>query len=212
MRESRVKRMRRFVPILFLAVAAGGLLVPAALHAERYLARSMQVQVLVANPERTADLLAEWSEDHGGYYTFKSTEMLVLRIPMDQLESLRVLTEQEAEQLVSIGFDAQDLREGIVSARSGIQSREEILERNLRYLDRADVEGTLAIEREITRLLQEIEALKGRLTRLVHDTRYARAEIQIRFMEQTLPHDIPSSFQWINSVDFYTFVQGGFTP
>jgi hypothetical protein len=172
----------------------------------------MGVQILVADPEGTAGRLAEWAEGRGGYYTYKSTELLVLRVPMDQLEALRVLAEGEAEQVVSIGFEAQDLREGIVSATSGIRSREEILEKNLSYLDRADVAGTLAIEREITRLLQEIEALKGRLNMLVHDTRYARAEIQLSFMEQTLPHDIPSSFQWINSIDFYTYVQKGYAP
>jgi hypothetical protein len=71
------------------------------------------------------------------------------------------------------------------------------------------VEGTLSIEREIAGLIDEIEQLKGRLRKLVNDTAYARAEIQLAFMQKTLPHDIPSSFKWINGIDFYRFMGGG---
>jgi hypothetical protein len=31
-------------------------------------------------------------------------------------------------------------------------------------------------------------------------------------LEQSLPDSIPSSFPWINSVDFYSFVQAGVAP
>jgi len=30
-----------------------------------------------------------------------------------------------------------------------------------------------------------------------------------RYLEQTLPENIPSSFDWINSVDFYSFAYQG---
>ena len=105
---------------------------------------------------------------------------------------------------------AVDLREDLLGVRSGIRSREEILQRNLAFLDRADVKGTLAIEREVMALLREIEGLKGRLRRLEADRMMALARIDLTFLEQTLPEDIPSSFGWINGVSFYGFVGGGF--
>jgi hypothetical protein len=184
---------------------------PPVLHAENYMGRSMEMQVMVANPEHTADMITDWTERRGGYYIYKSTDLVVLRVPMKGLEELRLYIEGNAEQIVSVAFEAQDLRLSMVSVQSGIRSREEILERNLRYLRNTDVEGTLAIEREITRLLQEIESLKGRLRRIKNDMTFALAEIHLSFMEQTLPQDIPSSFEWINSVDFYSFVKGRFT-
>jgi hypothetical protein len=183
---------------------------PARLHGEQYLSRSMQAQIMVADTERTAQRIVSWSERCGGYYLFKSMDLVVVRVPMKDLEELRLLTEREAEQVVSVSFEALDLRESIIRTQSGIQSREEILQKNLRYLDKADVEGTLAIEREISRLLQEIENLKGRLRKLTTDIRFASAEIHLSFIEQTLPQDVPSSFQWINTIDFYGFVQGGY--
>jgi len=185
---------------------------PHMLHAENYMSRTMVMQVMVADPEVTADRMVEWIEGRGGYYIYKSPDLIIIRISMENLEGLRLFTEGEAEQVVSVAFEAQDLRGSIITLQSGIVSGEEILERNLRYLRNADVEGTLAIEREVTRLLKEIEDLKGRLRRLENDIRFARAEIYLSFMEQTLPQTIPSSFAWINSIDFYGFVEGGYVP
>jgi hypothetical protein len=205
-----------FMPMPVIATLCAVVLVslfslafPTQIHGEQYLSRSMRAQIMVADPERTAQRIAAWTERSGGYYIFKSMDLVVVRVPMEDLEKLRALTEKEAEQVVSINFEALDLRESILRTQSGIQSREEILRKNLFYLDRADVEGTLAIEREILRLLQEIENLKGRLRKLTADIKFARAEIHLSFIEQTLPQDVPSSFQWINTIDFYGFVQGG---
>jgi len=194
--------------MVLLCVLSG----PAPIHGEQYLSRSMRAQIMVADPKRAAENITEWTEERGGYYLFRSMVTVVVRIPMEELEELRMFTERTAEQVVSMDFEAQDLRESIIRAKSGIQSREEILKKNLRFLDRADVEGTLAIEREITRLLQEIEQFKGRLRKLTTDVRFARAEIHLSFTEQTLPQDIPSSFQWINTIDFYRFVKGRYEP
>jgi len=72
------------------------------------------------------------------------------------------------------------------------------------------VAGTLAIEREVHALLQEIEKLKGTLRKLNTDRRLARGEIYLSFMEKSLPQDIPSSFEWVNTVDFYNLMQEGF--
>jgi hypothetical protein len=192
-----------FFCVLFSLCAASSL------PAENYLARTMTMQIMVADPEATADLLANWAVQRGGYYTFKSTDIVMLRIPQQELDDLRRVVKEKAEETVSESFQALDLRETIVAVRSGMVSREEILQKNLAYIDKTDVEGTLAIEREITGLVGEIEQLKGKLRKLINDAKYARAEIQLSFMEKTLPHDIPSSFKWINEIDFYLFIVGG---
>jgi hypothetical protein len=155
-------------------------------------------------------MITQWTEDRGGYYVYKSPDMVRVRVPSDQIGSLRVFVEENAEQIVELGIRARDLREEFVSLRSGIKSREEILGRNLLYLGRTDVAGTLAIEREIMMLMGEIENLKGRLRKLNVDRALAQVEVYLSFQEQTLPQDIPSSFEWINTVDFYRFLQEGY--
>jgi hypothetical protein len=166
--------------------------------------------ILVSDAEHTAYSLAAWIEEAGGYYTFKSRDRVALRIPYQEISELRLYLEDIAEEVVQIELQAQDLREIILQTRSGLRAREEILNQNLQYIDKTDVKGTLAIEQEILRLVNEIEGHKGRLRKLETDRRFARGEIFLSFQEQTLPQDIPSSFDWINSVDFYRFMEQDF--
>jgi hypothetical protein len=177
-----------------------------AVYAEDFLAHSMHASILVSNPTHTAEMITQWTEDRGGYFVYKSSELVRVRVPSDQFGSLRIFVEENAEQIVELGINARDLREEIVRLRSGIKSREEILQRNLLYLGRTDVAGTLAIEREIMMLMGEIENLKGRLRKLNIDRDLAQVEVYLSFQEQTLPQDIPSSFEWINTIDFFHFL------
>ncbi len=178
--------------------------------AENYLSHSINAVILVSDAELTANSLTTWIEKAGGYYIFKSRDHVALRIPYQEIGDLRLYLENIAEEVVKIELQAQDLRESILQTRSGLRSREEILTQNLQYIDKTDVKGTLAIEQEILRLVNEIEGLKGRLRKLETDKMFARGEIFLSFQEQTLPEDIPSSFDWINSVDFYRFVEEDF--
>jgi hypothetical protein len=181
-----------------------------AVYAEDFLAHSMHASILVSNPTHTAEMITQCTEDRGGYFVYKSSELVRVRVPSDQFGSLRIFVEENAEQIVELGINARDLREEIVRLRSGIKSREEILQRNLLYLGRTDVAGTLAIEREIMMLMGEIENLKGRLRKLNIDRDLAQVEVYLSFQEQTLPQDIPSSFEWINTIDFFHFLKEGY--
>jgi hypothetical protein len=200
----------------FPAVLAAVLLAAAALWApplcpgqERFLARSLRARILVHDPEVTVDRLVGWTEEQGGYFVYRSLERVLLRVPDASGESFRAYLEDQAEEVVELSLEARDLRQRMLQVRAGIAGRQEILNRNLAHLRGADVAGTLAIEREITRLMGEIESLTGELRKLEQDRRYMVAEVLLSFQDQTLPRDIPSSFRWINQVDFYRYMEGG---
>ncbi len=201
-----LKRTRVAALIAALALAAW---LPASAAAEEYLFHRITATVLVADPDKAAEAVTRWAEEAGGYFLLRSGERAVIRFPNGEIGRLRGLLEGLAEQVVAFSPQAVDLREELLGIQSGIRSRQEILERNLSYLDQANVQGTLAIEQEVLALLAEIEGLKGRLNRLEVDRRLALAEVSFHFLEQTVPADIPSSFGWINTVDFYSFMQGG---
>jgi hypothetical protein len=177
---------------------------------ENYLHHGIQATILVADVDRAVDSLARWAEEAGGYLLYKSSDVVIFRFPHTEAGSLRGFLEDMSETVVELSLQAQDLRESILGIQSGIQSREEILQQNLQYIDRTDVEGTLAIEKEVMQLLTEIEQLKGKLRKLTVDRAYALAQVNLRILGQSLPTDIPSSFGWINTIDFYTFVDEGF--
>jgi hypothetical protein len=177
-----------------------------ALGSDNYLFHGIGAVILVADSEHAADVLTMWVEQEGGYYLHRSKESVTLRIPYQKMGSLRLYIESIAEEVVSIELQAHDLREEILRLRSGLEAREEILEKNLGYIDRTDVKGTLATEAEIRILVEEIEKHKGRLRKLENDRLFALGEIKLSFKEQTIPTDIPSSFAWINTIDFYRFM------
>jgi hypothetical protein len=177
---------------------------------ENYLYHSVQATILVADTDKAIDGLARWVDEKGGYLLYKSSDRVIFRFPYTEVGRLRDLLQEISETVVELTLEAQDLRESILGIESGIRSREEILEQNLQYIDKTDVEGTLAIEQEVMQLLMEIEQLKGKLRKLTVERAYALAQVDLRILGQSLPTDIPSSFGWINTIDFYRFMEEGF--
>jgi len=198
------------VRMLFLtAIVLTGL--TQAAEGENYLYQNIEATVLVVDPDKAADSLELWVEQTGGYTLLKSSDRVILRLPFERIPQLRATLGELSEDILEISPQSQDLREQILEAQAKINSREEVLKQSLALLDQADVQGTLAIEKEILTLIDEIEQLKGALQKLNIDRTFSRAEISLRYLEQTLPENIPSSFDWINSVDFYSFIDQGFT-
>jgi hypothetical protein len=172
---------------------------------------SISATVLASDPNETSSELARWAEEQGGYFTTMSTGYVILRFPYDSAPDFREVLEETCDDVYSYSSTATDLRESILTYQSGIEARMEILARNLRLVDSADFSGTLYLEQEILRLMSEIEALRGSLRKAENDRRMAYAYIQINFQAQTLPDHVPSSFEWINTIDFYSFLYTDFS-
>ena len=176
---------------------------------DNYLYQIIQATVLVADPHRTADALESWVEQNGGYALLKSSDQVVLRLPFRQIPQLRSKLEELSDYILEISPQSRDLREAILETQAKISSRQVVLRQTLALLDQADVKGTLAIEKEVFALIEEIEQLTAALQKLSLDRTFSRAEISLRYLEQSVPENIPSSFEWINSVDFYSFIYQG---
>ena len=175
---------------------------------ESYLHQSVAVTMLVADADQAADRLEAWVQSRDGYVLYKSRERVSLRLPHGALPGLRAFLEELSEDILDFSPQAVDLREQLARTQSSLASRKEILGRNLAMLEQANVAGTLAIEREMLALIQEVESLQATLARLSVDRAYALVQVAMRYVQATLPEDIPSSFPWINLVGFYPFIEG----
>lgn len=167
----------------------------------------IHASILVPDVAEAADLIVQWCENAGGYFVTKSTESVVLRYPVAQAKSVRGFLLGITEELYSFTMELTDYQDTVKSLQSSIKSREEILARNLEYVDKADLAGTLAIEQEITTLLGQIESYRGKLRKALSDSQYAHVTVLLSFLGQSIPEDRPSSFPWVNSVDFYQFMR-----
>jgi hypothetical protein len=200
------QRIVGFTLFLFLLLGAG--IITAS--EENYLHQQLEATLLVSEPDLVADKIAQWAESSGGYFLVKSTAKVIIRFPWGKMDELREFLKKISEEVVTLLNKATDLRESFLEIQSGISSRQEMLANTLGFLDRADIKGTLAIEKEVINLLKEIEELKIKLRKIYIDRAYALATIHLNFFQQSIPQDIPSSFGWINSLDFYTFIKEGF--
>ena len=203
-------KSNRCTPALLITAVLFLFAVPGAVFGENYLHHTVNASVLVTDPEAASEEITEWAEKNGGYYVLKSSFYCVIRFPHDMVLEFKEFLESSTDELYSYIPAARDIRSDILFLRSSIESREEILEKNLEYLDNTDVSGTLAVEKEVMEILKELEEMKGRLKVLNQNRRFAYAEVDLQFQSQSLPEDVPSSFPWLNTMDLYSLIERGF--
>ncbi|MCK5737280.1 MAG: DUF4349 domain-containing protein, partial [Spirochaetaceae bacterium] len=167
---------------------------------------SVNSAVLVFDRVLASNQLAAWAEENGGYFTWKSEEQVRIRVPDETVKSFRSFIEGLGEFVLQYDQSSLDLREELMHSRSALEAREEILAKNLSYLSSSDMEGTLELEREIRRLMNEIDSYRGRLRLLENNRKMALIDVALSFQNQSVPDSRPSSFEWINSMDFYGFM------
>ena len=189
-----------------LALTVPGVAAPAAPLGASSLFYDVRASVIVLDAESAGRALTGWAEQVGGYFLLRSLESVVLRVPAEKVSDLKAAIQKASEAIVSYEPSARDVREELAGVQSALTSREEELALVLRYLDGADVAGTLALENEIARLMTDIESLEGQRRRLENEAAYARVQITLSSRRQTVPTRRPSSFAWINTVDLYRFI------
>lgn len=173
---------------------------------ENWLSYNLNCNVLTEDQNQFSRELTKWAEEAGGYYTLMSPQQVVLRFPWQNLSHFRQWLNDNSREIYQMDQSSRDLREEILNLRSGIDARKEVLDRNLEYLDKSDFQGTLSLEQEVRRLMQEIDMRSGQLRRRENDRRMVMAVVNISFLNNSLPDKEYSSFDWINHVDFFDFI------
>ncbi len=201
----KISMNKRICLLLFLLF----IVVFGSLAAEETLFYEVNARLLVRDRRAAADSISRWSETQGGYFLVKTLERVDFRLPNAAIPLLKETLASMSEELVEYNQNTFDLREQLLSSQSALEAREEILAKNLEYIADSDVEGTLTLEREIRRLMKEIDKYRGILRKRENDSRYAFVSVMLTFKNQSIPDSRPSRFSWINTVDFYDFVNYG---
>lgn len=191
--------------LIFLMILAAS----SAFAQENFMYFDYQISLLVFDPEAVQERILDWAENRGGNFIYRADDCLQMRVPWKAASGLRELLTGMDIDILSFNQNAADMRDEILKLKSGIKSREEILAKNLALIDRADTKGTLAIEQEVVRLISEIETMKGRLNKLEYDRQMAYLNVSFNFKQSARPENVDSSFNWLNQLDMYEFLQGG---
>ncbi len=165
-----------------------------------------ELVVKVAQRDDAAKALIAETESRGGYFSLLSDEQLVLRVPVAEVEAV-VSAVDEQGLVVDRSYNSEDLRETLNEHRTRLAARKRVLDQYFGLLSGADADAVLTVEREITRLVAEVERLEGAIRFMEHGADMANVTVRFRFRERTGPRsDASSSFEWLNGLNLQGLV------
>jgi hypothetical protein len=193
--------MRASLPLTaLLALSLSG----SSLAAEEVVSGSITVKV-AQRDEAAAAVIAQ-ARELGGWFSLLQEDHLNLRVPADQVEPLMafgaglgVLTDRQIAR--------HDHSQELSQARARLATRTEMLEQYMAVLEQASAKSVVTVEREVTRLVAEIEQLKGRIRYLEDQVGYGTVSVWFEFRDRAAPaRDGSSSFAWLNTLNLVDLV------
>lgn len=164
-------------------------------------ALSSSLVIKVADRDTAADALIAATEKLDGYFTTRSDEMVVLKVPV---ASAKALTAQAEKMGVVIerNFEARDVGALLDEKRTLLKSRQGVFKRYFAVLNSASSNTIVEVEAEMTRLVQEIEVLQGTIRLIEHQLTFAQVIVRFEFHDRRPPvRDGTSSFAWLNTMN-----------
>ncbi len=157
--------------------------------------------VKVTDREGNGDKLVETAEKLGGYFSSRSDDTVVLKVPVEKRQELLAVAEPMGI-VVSRRHEALDLGQTLAEQKTRLASRRKMFERYDDVLRSASADAVVSVEHEMTRLVQEIEQLAGSVRLLEHRLSYATLTVSFQFQDRRPPlADGSSSFDWLNRVN-----------
>ncbi|MFK7930691.1 MAG: DUF4349 domain-containing protein [Myxococcota bacterium] len=159
------------------------------------------VTVTVADRKAAATAAVELAESKNGWFASFTPEMVSLRVPTndtaDVLDALRELGDVVAREYSRTDHSAE-----IAELDARIAGREKVLEKYMKVLATARAKSVVAVEREITNAIGELERLKGRRRYLQARLDHSQVTVRFIFRDRTAPRRTGgSSFAWLNTMN-----------
>ena len=173
---------------------------PEVIGARRVMIYNVAVRLVVLNIANTQRDIRAKAEAAGGYLLSLDGQTITVRVPADRmnatLDYLQTLGEVTDRQMT--GEDVTDqLRDLNIRLANAQQARSRLLELVAKAQKTEDV---LKIEKELTRLTEQIETLKGKLAMIGERVRFATITIQLNspLAQRQLAIQIP--FPWVRDL------------
>ncbi|MBN1335476.1 MAG: DUF4349 domain-containing protein [Deltaproteobacteria bacterium] len=166
----------------------------------------------VAQVEPAADTIVARAEEAGGWFSSRTNDRVVLRVPTESTETF--VTGVEALGIVvDRSFQSEDRSLQLADLRSRAAARRQMLAQYMDLLKTAEQDAILTVEREIVSLVAEIEGYEGRIRFLEDRIAFSEIAVDFRFQDRTAPvNDGSSSFAWLNTVNLSDLLDDFQTP
>ena len=159
------------------------------------------VVVRVDDREKAVATVVQTAEAAGGWFSSLSDASVTIQVPVEKAQAI-LDTGKQLGQVADRTWSASELDSELVDLRARLTSRQGVLERYLAILATTKPESIVAVEREITRTVAEIEQIQGRIRYLEHRGAYAQLTFSFEFRDRAAPtRDGSSSFAWLNTMN-----------
>ncbi len=172
----------------------------------RATALAARMTVKVIHPDEVRAELTKLVKKSGGFVTLVTDYALHIKLPPGKLaEVMKAASAKGA--VLDKHLTRTDLTESIAQLQGKVRSKTEIMQRLRGFVDDSNVRATLTIEREMTRLVRELEQVKGQLRVQQDQARWATLQISFRYRKRGRVKYVRSPFKWLNSVDLDRFLR-----
>ncbi|MCB0550972.1 MAG: DUF4349 domain-containing protein [Phaeodactylibacter sp.] len=147
---------------------------------ERKVLFSAYLALAVDNPDSTSRQIAMIAEKYNGYVNEIGTYQTIIRVESTQLDA--AIAEIAAlGKLHHKNITGQDVTEEYLDYEIRLENAERARNRYLELLGKAEtVEEILKVERELERLNETIDLLKGKIARLDHLEAFSTINVELR--------------------------------
>jgi hypothetical protein len=159
----------------------------------------------VSNPTDTVAELRQYVATLGGFPSLITNTALVLKLPPEHL-SAALARIGKAGLVMEKSLTREDLSLDIAKLEGQLESKRAILAELRRFFDTSDVAATLAIEKNMTDLVVELESVKGRLRVLRERAQWVVILVRFQFKPRDRITRVASPFEWLNTVDLDRFL------
>jgi len=168
---------------------------------------SADIVLKVSNKDTAQQSVLKKAAALGGYFSDLNRDLVAVRVPVATTDDL-------LEHLAGLGlvaerqYKSEDLRERLSDQKTRLSARRKVLEQYFKLLETANSKAVITVEREITRLVAEIEKYEGGIRLLEHDARLAKVTVRFQFRDRTQPsRSHSSSFPWLNTLSAQDLVE-----
>jgi len=167
---------------------------------DRLIMYDATLHLVVPHIESALNAIKAIASTQGGYMQSLTSSSIIVRIPQPRLNET-MLAAEKLGIVTSREIQGDDVTEEMMDLHIRLKNLEETRAKLARLLDRADkVEDVLAVEKELQRVTENLELLKGRIKFLSHGVQYATLTTHLNspVQQQEISEVVP--FAWIREL------------
>jgi hypothetical protein len=167
---------------------------------ERLIIYDATVRLVVKDVPGTLSSLKRLASSLGGYMQAMSDNSITLRIPAKQLNETLQRVEDMGE-VTSRDIRATDVTEEMLDLDIRLRNAEEARNRLIKLLDKAEkVEDMLKIEKELQRVTEDIERMKGRIKYLSQAVAFSTITVNLNAIAPAAEMREVIPFHWVRQL------------